>query len=77
MLEKYYKQLKERVVTGAKPDGLKVEMVGKPDYHKRFAVLPTNYGSLDEKYQVGQSSRKKIPAGAAHFLEHKLFEKEN
>ncbi|HCU43087.1 insulinase family protein [Leuconostoc pseudomesenteroides] len=77
MLEKYYKQLKEKVLTETMPDGLKVVMVEKPDYHKTFAVLTTDYGSLDEKYQVGQGSPKKIPAGTAHFLEHKLFEKEN
>ncbi|MBS0957234.1 insulinase family protein [Leuconostoc pseudomesenteroides] len=77
MLEKYYKQLKEKVLIETMPDGLNVVMVQKPEYHKTFAVLTSDFGSLDEKYQIGHDSPKQIPAGTAHFLEHKLFEKEN
>lgn len=75
MIEKTYPKLKETVLTTKLPNGLTVVMVPKPNYHKTFAVLTTPFGSLARQFQINDETPITIPAGTAHFLEHKLFEK--
>lgn len=57
--------------------GLKMFVYPKPDYTSAYALFGTKYGSVDTRYK--RSDRNEftdIPAGTAHFLEHKLFESE-
>ena len=57
--------------------GLKIFVYPKEDYASTYAVFGTKYGSIDTRFK--RSDRKdfiEIPAGTAHFLEHKLFESE-
>lgn len=75
MIEKAYPKLKETVLTETLANGLTVVMVPKPDYHKTFAVLTTPFGALDQQFQINDETVIDVPAGTAHFLEHKLFEK--
>ncbi|MEX0381088.1 M16 family metallopeptidase [Leuconostoc sp. MS02] len=77
MIEKKYTRLKENVLTETLANGLKVIMIPKKVYHKTFAVITTPFGSLDQSFQINNDKMIDIPAGTAHFLEHKLFEKEN
>lgn len=77
MIEKKYKRLKEKVITATLANGLKVVMIPKKSYHKTFAVITTPFGALDQRFQINDDKPIDIPAGTAHFLEHKLFEKEN
>lgn len=77
MIEKKYTRLKENVLTETLANGLKVIMIPKKAYHKTFAVITTPFGSLDRSFQINNDKMIDIPAGTAHFLEHKLFEKEN
>ena len=77
MIEKKYTRLKENVLTETLANGLKVIMIPKKAYHKTFAVITTPFGSLDQSFQINNDKMIDIPAGTAHFLEHKLFEKEN
>ncbi|TYC47347.1 EF-P 5-aminopentanol modification-associated protein YfmH [Leuconostoc litchii] len=74
---KHYLKLKEDLVTETLDNGLKIVMIPKLPYHKTFAVLTTNYGALEQKFSINGGSVIDIPAGTAHFLEHKLFEKKN
>lgn len=74
---KKYEQLKETVITETLDNGLKITMVPKNDYHKTFAVLTTPFGSLHQHFSIDDGKLIDIPAGTAHFLEHKLFEKED
>lgn len=76
MIEKKYKRLKEKVITETLSNGLKVVMIPKKSYHKTFAVITTPFGALDQRFQINNDKPVDIPAGTAHFLEHKLFEKE-
>ena len=58
--------------------GLRVLVHRKPDYRKKFAVLCANYGSVDSRFVDPESGVvRDMPAGIAHFLEHKLFEQED
>jgi len=77
MIEKNYKQFKEKVITETLANGLKVIMIPKRNYHKTFAVITTPFGSLDRQFQINDEAPITVPAGTAHFLEHKLFEKEH
>lgn len=57
--------------------GLKIYVYPKEEYTSAYAVFGTKYGSIDTRFK--RSDRAdfiEIPAGTAHFLEHKLFESE-
>lgn len=53
------------------PNGLAVYVIKKPGFSKKTALLGVNYGS-DDIFLDGKSHE--TPLGAAHFLEHKLFD---
>ncbi len=56
-------------------DGLPVFISSRPGFLKGFAIIATNYGSLDNEFvPVGSDKMTRYPEGIAHFLEHKLFE---
>lgn len=60
------------------PNGLEVTIVPKKDFQKTYAIFTTNYGSIDNKFvPLGSKEMIRVPDGIAHFLEHKLFEKED
>lgn len=76
MKTKAYKNYDEELFTEVLDNGLTVNLLPKAGYHKTYAVFTTNFGSLDNQIKVdGQTVT--IPAGTAHFLEHKMFEKED
>lgn len=57
-------------------NGLTVKIYPKSGYHKIYAILTTNYGSIDKTFiPAGETDYVTVPDGIAHFLEHKLFEK--
>ncbi|QIL45906.1 insulinase family protein [Vagococcus coleopterorum] len=58
-------------------NGLQVTIVPKESFSKSYALFTTNYGSIDNSFvPLGESNVTAVPDGIAHFLEHKLFEKE-
>lgn len=58
--------------------GLTVFVWPKPDYRSGYALFATRYGSIDNTFLVeGKSEPAVVPAGIAHYLEHKLFENED
>ncbi len=49
----------------------------KPGFQKTFVTYTTQFGSLDNQFKpLGQDQFVTVPDGVAHFLEHKLFGKE-
>ena len=72
-----YDQINETLYTEVLPNGLSVYLLPKAGYHKTYGLFSTNYGSLDNRFvPLGASEPVTVPDGIAHFLEHKLFEKE-
>ncbi len=59
------------------PNGLTCFVLPKAQFLRTYGVLSTNYGSLDSSFQVPGGELLDVPAGIAHFLEHKLFEEED
>ncbi len=56
--------------------GLNVILLPLRDYNTSYALLGANYGSVDTEFKVN-GKKICVPAGTAHFLEHKLFENED
>ncbi|SEO31448.1 Predicted Zn-dependent peptidase [Amphibacillus marinus] len=73
-----YEQIKETVYRDTLPNGLQVILVPKPEMTQTYGVFTTDYGSIDQTFiPIGSDEKITVPDGIAHFLEHKLFEKED
>lgn len=58
--------------------GLKIYIYPKKENLSTYAVFGTRYGSIDMHFQSSEDSQEQtVPAGIAHYLEHKLFESED
>lgn len=78
MEKKMYPQINEVLYTEVLENGLTVYLLPKNDYHKTYGLFTTNYGSIDNEFvPLGKSEFTRVPDGIAHFLEHKMFEKED
>jgi len=70
-------RVREKLYYTKLDSGLEVFILPKKEYSKQFAIFATNFGSVDIKFSVpGEDGITEVPAGVAHFLEHKLFEEE-
>ena len=71
-----YPELRESVRERVLPNGLRVCYIPKDGFSKTFAILATDFGSVDASFTF-EGQRFDTPAGVAHFLEHKMFEDED
>lgn len=72
-----YDSIDETVYKAVLTNGLTVYIAPKRSFAKTYGVFMTNYGSIDREFvPIGQNEPITVPDGIAHFLEHKLFEKE-
>jgi predicted Zn-dependent peptidase len=73
-----FKQIQEELYHEKLDNGLDVFILPKKGFNKTYATFTTKYGSIDNHFvPLEKSEFIKVPDGIAHFLEHKLFEKEN
>ncbi|MBE6763398.1 MAG: insulinase family protein [Ruminococcaceae bacterium] len=56
--------------------GLTIFVYPKKGYRSTYAMFGTRYGSVDTAF-IKDGKRIEVPAGIAHYLEHKLFENED
>ena len=56
--------------------GLTIFVYPKKSYRSSYAMFGTRYGSVDTAF-IKDGKRVEVPAGIAHYLEHKLFENED
>ena len=71
------KELRERLYEIDHSSGLKIFVMPKANYKSTYAVFGTKYGSIDTCFKRSdQKEYTRVPEGIAHFLEHKLFERE-
>lgn len=75
-MRKYYETIREEIYQETLDNGLKVTINLKKGFKKTMVLFGTNFGSLFNKFQVGEEIVE-IPQGVAHFLEHKLFANED
>lgn len=71
-----YKEIDEYVYTETMDNGLEVHLIQKAGYNKKFVTYTAKYGSMDNRFEVN-GEEYSVPDGIAHFLEHKMFEKED
>ncbi len=69
-----YQSFDERVTKFRLRDRLDVVVIHKPDFFKTYVTLTTPLGSIHHHYRDDEGIHD-APAGIAHFLEHKVFEK--
>lgn len=73
-----FEQLSETLYYEKLDNGLNVYILPKKGFNKTYATFTTKYGSIDNEFvPLGKEEMKRVPDGIAHFLEHKLFEKED
>ena len=76
MHKRVYKQFNETLYSETLTNGLRVNILPKKGFHKTYSTFLTNFGSIDRTFiPLGQSDYVTQPAGIAHFLEHKMFDK--
>ena len=75
--EKYYPAVKETVYKTQLSNGLTVSLLPKQDFNEVYGIVTVQFGSVDATYTSLKKGLRHHPAGIAHFLEHKLFEREN
>jgi len=73
-----FDQLQEELYFEKMSNGLNVYVLPKKGFNKTYATFTTKYGSIDNHFvPLEKQDFVKVPDGIAHFLEHKLFEKED
>lgn len=73
MIRKEYPQLREVYWEEVLPNGLRIRIVPKPDFARKYAFFATNFGAIDTRFTV-DGQRVTVPDGIAHYLEHKMFD---
>lgn len=75
--EKYYPAVKEMVYRTRLSNGLTVALLPKKEFKEIYGSVTVQFGSVDTLVTEVDGDVKHYPAGIAHFLEHKLFERED
>ena len=73
MKQFFYERIGESVYQETLPNGLRIYVVPKPGYTKKYAFFATRYGGMDTRFQLN-GEWLDTPAGIAHYLEHKMFD---
>ena len=69
----HYPRLDEKLYTTRLENGLTVVVVPRTGFTKKLAYFVTDYGSIHTDFTF-EGKQYKVPAGVAHYLEHKLFD---
>ena len=68
-----YPKLDETMHTAVLQNGLTVKVVPRPGFTRKMAYFVTDFGSIHTDFELDGKTYH-VPAGIAHFLEHKMFE---
>ena len=68
-----YPRLGESIHKTVLSNGLTVEVVPRPGFTKKLAYFVTDFGAIHTEFEL-EGKTWQVPAGIAHFLEHKMFE---
>ena len=73
MTEYQYPKLGERIWKEVLPNGLTVAVVPRPGFSRKLAYFVTDFGSIHTDFEL-EGKTYCVPAGIAHYLEHKMFD---
>lgn len=68
-----YPKLGEQVYRRVLSNGLTVMVASRPGFQRKLAYFATDFGSIHRDF-IWEGKRHQVPAGIAHFLEHKMFD---
>ena len=68
-----YPRLGEAIYRSVLPNGLTVQVVPRPGFTKKLVYFATDFGSIHTDFELDGVAYH-VPAGIAHFLEHKMFD---
>jgi predicted Zn-dependent peptidase len=71
-----YPKLGERLWKTVLPNGLTVVVVPRPGFSRKLAYFVTDFGSVHTEFEL-EGKAYSVPAGIAHYLEHKMFDLPN
>lgn len=75
--KKYYPAVKEMIYRTRLANGLTVALLPKKEFKEVYGSVTVQFGSIDTLVTEVDGDVKQYPGGIAHFLEHKLFERED
>ena len=73
MIPTHYPELGESVYRTVLPNGLTVMVIPRPGFTKKLAYFVTDFGSIHTEFTL-EGKEYQVPAGIAHYLEHKMFD---
>ena len=68
-----YPALGEQVIWQTLPNGLPIAIVPRPGFTKKLCYFVTDFGAIHTQFAMDGQAQS-VPAGIAHYLEHKLFD---
>ena len=68
-----YPELTEEIYRTVLPNGLTVAVVPRPGFTRKLAYFVTDFGAVHTEFTL-DGTPVQVPAGVAHYLEHKLFD---
>jgi len=73
MIKAEYPRLGETLYRQTLSNGLRVMVVPRPGFTRKLAYFVTDFGSIHTDFEL-EGRTVHVPAGIAHFLEHKMFD---
>ena len=74
MKRKFYKNVDETIYFTTLNNKMKVYLLYKPGFVEKYAYIVTKFGHFDSERKINIDNKMvKVPYGAAHFLEHRMF----
>ena len=73
MEKRTYPALGEQVIWQHLPNGLPIAIVPRPGFTKKLCYFVTDFGAIHTRFTLDGKDYE-VPAGIAHYLEHKLFD---
>ncbi len=68
-----YPALGEKLYKATLENGLRVLVAPRPGFTKKLAYFVTDFGAIHRSFTL-EGEEIQVPAGIAHFLEHKMFD---
>ncbi|UBH23313.1 insulinase family protein [Macrococcus armenti] len=76
MKKTYYNRVDETLYEFKLDNGLDLFIIPKHGFQKSYVTMTAKYGSIHNDFYIDDTLMH-MPKGIAHFLEHKMFEKED
>ena len=68
-----YPELSEQLYWHTLPNGLPIAIVPRPGFTRKLAYFVTDFGAIHRDFTLNGQAYS-MPAGIAHYLEHKMFD---